>query len=107
MTSTSNGLATAANNAANTISNGNNFTVGNSTLINFSDNAVALAALLLLSKCICPSPGTGTGTTMATGCGGNIAISNLEGLITGLIDDERARKKELIDVLRQNNSIIG
>jgi len=101
--STANGLASSANNSANTVSNGNNFTVGNQ--IQISDNSVLLALLLLFCKCrTCCNCQPSSGSTSGCTCGTS-GTTNLEGIISKLLDDEKNKQQRIFDMLNQNNSI--
>ncbi|MCY9661131.1 hypothetical protein P5G65_06395 [Paenibacillus chondroitinus] len=102
--STANGLASSANNSANTVSNGNSFTVGNSTLINFSDNTLLISVLLLLSKNCCCHP-VSSNIKDGCNCGGGKGLSGLEGLVTKFLEEEREKKQMMFELLKQNNSI--
>jgi hypothetical protein len=107
LTSTANGLASAANNSANTVSNGNSFTVGNSTLINISDNNVILIIVSLLANFLCCSPccrgNRATGCAVCTQRAS--AFKNTEKLIASLLKEEREKQKNILEVLSQNNSL--
>ncbi|MEC0267415.1 MULTISPECIES: hypothetical protein [Paenibacillus] len=104
--STANGLASSANNSANTVSNGNSFTVGNSTLINFSDNTLLIGVLLLLAKNCCCQPVNGSNAKDGCNCGGSgKGLSGLEGLVTKFLEEEREKKQMMFEILKQNNSI--
>ncbi|WP_156906617.1 hypothetical protein [Alteribacter aurantiacus] len=117
---TSYGLASAADNSANTISNGNCFKVGNNTMININDSNISIAILVLLASLFpminqgftdsgngivsCGSPNT-TGTLEANPTTSkNDALKKIETIISTILHEEREKQHKLHDILKSLNS---
>jgi hypothetical protein len=101
LNSSAHGTANAANNAANTISHGNKFTVGNNTIVNVNESFSLPLMMLFLDM----MPKINFSRSNKGHFNNKIGDMNkLEGSLEALLEQERQRTMLLVEILRKQNN---